>query len=51
MVKNTGCSSRGPEINSQHPHGDTQQSVIVVPCDMILSYVVQIYTQTKYPYT
>jgi hypothetical protein len=24
VVKNTGCSSRGPEFNSQHPHGGSQ---------------------------
>jgi hypothetical protein len=23
-VKNTGCSSRGPRFNSQHPHGGSQ---------------------------
>jgi hypothetical protein len=24
----TGCSSRGPEFNSQQPHGDLQSSVM-----------------------
>jgi hypothetical protein len=28
VVKSTGCSSRGPEFNSQKPHGDSQPSVI-----------------------
>jgi hypothetical protein len=23
VIKNTGCSSRGPRFNSQHPHGDS----------------------------
>jgi hypothetical protein len=27
-VKSTGCSSRGPEFNSQHPHGGSQPSVM-----------------------
>ena len=27
VVKSTGCSSRGPELNSQHPHGSSQVSV------------------------
>ena len=26
-VKNTDCSSRGPEFNSQQPHGGSQPSV------------------------
>jgi hypothetical protein len=28
MVKSTGCSSEGPEFNSQQPHGGSQPSVI-----------------------
>ena len=28
MVKNTGYSSRGPEFNSQQPHGGSQPSVM-----------------------
>jgi len=28
VIKNTGCSSRGPEFNSQHPRGDSQPSVM-----------------------
>ena len=27
-VKSTDCSSRGPEFNSQQPHGGSQQSVM-----------------------
>jgi len=27
VVKSTGCSSRGPELNSQQPHGGSQPSV------------------------
>jgi len=27
-VKNTDCSSRGPEFNSQQPHGGSQPSVM-----------------------
>jgi hypothetical protein len=27
VVKSTGYSSRGPELNSQQPHGDSQPSV------------------------
>jgi hypothetical protein len=28
VVKNTNCSSRGPEFNSQQPHGGSQPSVM-----------------------
>jgi hypothetical protein len=28
VVKNTNYSSRGPEFNSQHPHGGSQPSVL-----------------------
>jgi hypothetical protein len=28
VVKSTACSSRGPEFNSQQPHGGSQQSII-----------------------
>lgn len=27
VVKSTGCSSRCPGINSQHPHGNLQLSI------------------------
>jgi hypothetical protein len=29
MVKSTGCTFRGPEFNSQQPHGGSQPSVMV----------------------
>jgi hypothetical protein len=28
VVKSTDCSSKGPEFNSQQPHGASQSSVI-----------------------
>jgi hypothetical protein len=28
VVKSTNCSSRGPEFNSQQPHGGSQPSVM-----------------------
>ena len=28
VVKSTDCSSRGPEFNSQQPHGGSQPSVV-----------------------
>jgi hypothetical protein len=28
LWKSTDCSSRGPEFNSQQPHGGSQQSVM-----------------------
>jgi len=28
VVKSTGCSCRGPEFNSQQPHGGSQPSVM-----------------------
>jgi hypothetical protein len=28
VVKNTACSSRGPEFKSQQPHGGSQPSVM-----------------------
>jgi len=33
VVRNTVCSSRGPEFNSQHPHGSSQPSVTPLPGD------------------
>ena len=29
VAKNTGCSSRGPEFNSNQPHGGSQPSSLV----------------------
>jgi hypothetical protein len=31
VVKSTDCSSRGPRVNSQKPHGSLQLSVTPVP--------------------
>jgi hypothetical protein len=28
VKKSTGCSPRGPEFNSQEPHGDLQPSIM-----------------------
>ena len=38
MVKSIGCSSRGPEFNSQHPHGGSQPSVTPVLGDLMPSF-------------
>jgi hypothetical protein len=35
VVKRTGCSSRGPEFNSQHLHGSSQLSITIVPGDLV----------------
>jgi hypothetical protein len=45
-----GSSSRGPEFNSQHPHGSSQLSVTVVLWDSMPPSAVQAYMQTKHPY-
>jgi hypothetical protein len=37
VVKSACCSSTGPELNSQHLHGDSQSSVITVPGHQMLS--------------
>jgi hypothetical protein len=37
-VKNTGCSSRGPSFNCQHPHGSSELSVIPVPGEFAPSH-------------
>jgi hypothetical protein len=36
VVKKTGCSSRGPEFNSQQPHGGSQPSVMGCPFHVCL---------------
>jgi hypothetical protein len=28
VIKNTDCSSKGPEFISQHPHGGSQSSIM-----------------------
>jgi hypothetical protein len=30
VVKSTGCTSKGPRFNSQHPHGSSQLSITPV---------------------
>jgi hypothetical protein len=37
VVKSSGCSSRGPEFNSQQPYGGSQPSVI--GSDIVLIYI------------
>ena len=41
-VKSAGCSPRGPEFNSQHPHGDSQPSIMT----LVSSSGIQVYTHT-----
>ena len=43
MVKSTDCSSRGPEFNSQQPHGGSQPSVMPPPGVSEDSYSVYIH--------
>ena len=38
VVMSTGCSSKGPRFNSQHPHGSSQLSVTPVPGDLTPSH-------------
>ena len=42
-VKSAGCSSRGPEFNSQQPHGGSQPSVtgsdVSENSDSVLTYI------------
>jgi hypothetical protein len=38
VLKSTGCSSRGPHFNSQHPHDGSQLYVTPVPGDPIPSH-------------
>jgi hypothetical protein len=37
-VKNTGCSSKGPGFNSQHPRGSSHLPVTPVPGDLMPSH-------------
>jgi hypothetical protein len=37
-VKSTGCFSRGPGFNSQHPHGSSKLSITSVPGDLTPSH-------------
>jgi hypothetical protein len=45
VVKNTDCSSRGPEFNSQQPHGGSQTKWDLMPSSGVSedSYSVLIY--------
>jgi hypothetical protein len=36
-VKSTGCSSRGPQFDSQHPYGSSQLPATPVPGDLMPS--------------
>jgi hypothetical protein len=38
MSKSIGCSFKGSEFSSQHPHGSSQLSVTQVPVDLTLSH-------------
>lgn len=40
-VKSTGCSPRGPRLNSQHLHGGSQASVTPVPWELMPSSALQ----------
>jgi hypothetical protein len=35
-VKSTDCSSRGPEFNSQQPHGGSQPSMMGIRCPSLV---------------
>jgi hypothetical protein len=37
-IRSNGCSSRGPEFHSRHPHGSSQLSVAPVPEDLTPSH-------------
>jgi hypothetical protein len=37
VIKSTNCSSRGPEFNSQQPHGGSQPSVM--ESDLLLGFL------------
>ena len=49
VVRCTGCSSRGPRFDSQHPHDGSQPSVTLVPGDLMPSSGIQGTTCTWYP--
>jgi hypothetical protein len=59
VVKSIGCSSRGSEFYSLHPHGDSQLSITPAPMDPTPSFSLrcyshicgtQTYMQTKHSY-
>jgi hypothetical protein len=37
VVKNTDCSSRGPELSPQQPHSGSQPSVMGIGCPLLVS--------------
>jgi hypothetical protein len=37
-IESTDCSSNRPRVNSQHPHGGSQPSIIPVPGDLTPSH-------------
>ena len=37
VVKSTGCSSRGPRFEPQHPHVGSQPSITPAPGDLVTS--------------
>jgi hypothetical protein len=43
VLKSINCSSRGPEFNSQQPHGGSQSSVMVIGCHLLLCLYSDIY--------
>jgi hypothetical protein len=57
VFKSTGCSSRGPRFNSQHPYNGSQISVTPVPGNItpssgFLRHCVHLtYMQAKHSYT
>jgi hypothetical protein len=38
MAKSSGCSSRGPRFNSQHPHGSSKLSATPIPGNLTPSH-------------
>jgi hypothetical protein len=58
MVKSTGCSSRGPGVNSQDPHGSSELSITSITGDLTSSVGLHRYQahtwytdiQAKHPY-
>lgn len=44
-MKSTGCSSKGPRLNTKHPHGSSELSITPVPEVPTPS---QTYMQAKY---
>ena len=49
-VRDTGCSSRRLEFNSQHPHGGSHPSVTLVPWDLMPSSGVPMHRENTHIY-